>query len=133
MIGIVVIAHGGLAESIVKVVRVFAGDSPLLASVDLAPEAGPEDFFAKLTDVTKQVDIGKGVLVLVDLFGGTPGNCAMKLGVDRPDYKIVTGVNLPMLLEAVLNRENVTDVNELAQRVYQSSKEGIQLISIGNQ
>jgi mannose/fructose-specific phosphotransferase system component IIA len=45
LIGIVVIAHGGLAESMVKVVKVFTGNSPFLKSVDLAPEAGPEEFW----------------------------------------------------------------------------------------
>lgn len=98
MIGILVAAHGGLAESLVKTVRIFTGNAPQLKAVDLLPESGPDSFVDNLREQAEQVDDGDGVLILADLFGGTPSNSAWRIISEQEGRAAVAGVNLTMLL-----------------------------------
>lgn len=129
MISILVAAHGGLAQSLVDTVRIFVGDTPQLEAVDLAPEAGPDSFIDDLRERAEQMDDGDGVLVLADLFGGTPANSAWRLMSEQTKWAVVAGVNLTMLLEATMNRERAKDSHELAEMVYNASREGVQILS----
>jgi mannose/fructose/sorbose-specific phosphotransferase system IIA component len=126
MIGILVAAHGGLAESLVKTVRIFTGNVPQLKAVDLLPESGPDSFVDDLREQAEQIDDGDGVLIIADLFGGTPSNSAWKLISEREGIAAVAGMNLTMLLEAVLNRENANNPKELADVACRAAREGVQ-------
>ena len=129
MIGIVIAAHGTLASSFVDTVEIFAGKSEKLISVDLSPDAGPETFIKHLKEKTNEIDEGDGVLILADLYGGTPSNSSLRLIAENDNWLIVTGVNLTMLLEVVLNRNNCKSVQELAESAVNSSREGIQMLT----
>lgn len=124
MIGLLVAAHGGFAESLVNTVRIFVGDAPQLEAVDLLPESGPDSFVDDLRSQAERLDDGDGVLILADLFGGTPSNSAWRLISEQEGRAAVAGVNLTMLLEVVLNRENVNDPKQLANVAYQAAREG---------
>jgi|SRR5690606_28170241 len=129
MIGIVVVAHGNLATSLINTVQIFVGESKNVVSVDLLPDAGPETFVDNLRDAAAGLDEGNGLLILADLFGGTPGNSALKIISENDNWECVTGVNLTMLLEAVLNRNNYHSAKELAEVVLTSGTAGIQKLS----
>lgn len=126
MIGVVVAAHGGFAEAVVKAVRLFVGDAPKLVPVDLAPDAGPDTFVDTLKRTVEQTDDGDGVIILADLYGGTPANSAWKLICDNDKWTAVTGINLTILLEVVMNRDNVSRPQELAEMAVSAGREGIQ-------
>lgn len=130
MIGIVVAAHGMLAQSFVETVQIFAGETPNVVSANLSPESGPEMFIDDLKDKAEAVDQGQGVLILVDLYGGTPGNSALRLLSNKENWVTVTGINLTMLLEVVLNRDNCDSTLELAEMAVNSSREGIQMLKL---
>ncbi len=113
MIGIVIISHGNLAAGFYSSLELFFGDEiTQLEYCCLAAEDKPEDFSKELNNAIKKVDDGSGVIILADLFGGTPANRALYEISDS--VKVVTGVNLAMLLELITLRislESVADIN----------------------
>ena len=103
MIGVVCVSHGKMAEGIVDTVKFLMGDEILqLESLILKMEDDPAVFRNKLDQSIKRVDTGEGVIVLADLFGGTPANQSIYLLNDK--IRVITGMNLPMLMELLLTR-----------------------------
>ena len=128
MIGIVVVTHGRLAEEIVNAARTIVGDIPRIAAVSIgwADEVGvARDAIARaVTAVRAEEDDGRatsGVLILTDMFGGTPTNLSLPL-LSR-SVEIVTGVNLPMLIKLTQVREG--SLLEVARTVRDEGKEAI--------
>ena len=98
MIGVVVVTHGQLATELVNSTEMIVGDLPRFAAVSIGWHEDTHDARAALEQAIARVDQGKGVLVLTDMFGGTPSNLAMTfLGENK--VEVITGVNLPMLIK----------------------------------
>ena len=125
MIGLVIVTHHELAKALIKVVRMLSGEIENVEPVSLIEGEGLEDLREKMMNAINKVDKGDGVLVLVDLFGGTTMNASALVAAERKDVEIVSGVNVPMLLSVTLEREDVEDVKELATIALESGKEGI--------
>lgn len=105
-VGILVIAHGSLAASLVECLRHVMG--PGLERVDyigVPPDADPETVGADAARRLAQLDGGAGAIVLTDLFGATPSNVACRLGIPGR-IEVVAGVNLPMLVRAYAYRHS---------------------------
>jgi len=104
VIQIIVTTHGQLAEELVKTTELIVGKQEELISVCLEMHEGIEDLSQKLTTAIKPAKTeNEGSLILVDMFGGTPSN--VSLALSRSYFlQILTGVNLPMLIEAVTHR-----------------------------
>jgi PTS system mannose-specific IIA component len=102
MIGIVVAAHGALAEALISTVRqvVQPVQESLLQPVAVEPEDSTSSFVARLQAAIAAADQGSGVVVLTDMFGGTPANHSIML-LQPGKVEVLTGVNLPMLVKAV--------------------------------
>lgn len=98
MIGVVVAAHGNLAESLVRTAEGIVGPLEQTTAVNLLPGEGLDVARSKLRSAVKAVDTGQGVILLADLFGGTPCNSCLSI-LDEASLEVVTGVNLPMLLK----------------------------------
>ena len=123
MIGIVCIIHGQMAEGILDTVKFLMGDEVTqLESLALQMDDNPTDFRDKLDHAIKQVDTGEGVIVLADLFGGTPANQSMYLLSDK--VKVITGMNLPMLMELLLTRNDKLN-DDFIDKVIDCGKQGI--------
>ncbi|OSP55106.1 PTS sugar transporter subunit IIA [Pseudoruegeria sp. SK021] len=100
MIGIVLVAHGGLAREFLATVEHVLGKQAAIRAISIGVQ---EDRVAKAREIleaTAQVDCGAGVVVVVDMFGGSPSNLSLP-ACDRPDRLIVYGANLPMLVKMV--------------------------------
>jgi mannose PTS system EIIA component len=124
MIQIIVTAHGGLAEEMVKTTELIVGKQAELIPVALEMHEGIEDISRKLTAVIKPREKeGDGCLVLVDMFGGTPSNVALALSQPYA-LEVVTGVNLPMLIEAVTHR-SLMNLEQLTEFVKEKGKKAI--------
>ncbi len=123
MINVVVVSHGDLADALIRSARMIAGECSGVYGVSLFPGETPEVFIARLG---AQLDAlaGQETLVFIDLFGGTPYNTAARLLL-RPGVECLTGVNLPMLLEAVMSREGADSLAELTSSIAQQGKESI--------
>lgn len=97
MIGIVVVTHGQLAPELLNAAETIVGELPRFAAVSIGWHEDAGDAREEIAQAIARVQQGDGVLVLTDMFGGTPSNLAMSfLGGER--VEVVTGVNLPMLI-----------------------------------
>ena len=105
MVGIVVATHGGLAEELLRTAEGIVGPLEQCEAVSVGAGSSMEDQRARLGEAVKRVDRGDGVLVLTDMFGGTPANLALTFLDDR--LEVVTGVNLPMILKLATARADL--------------------------
>lgn len=106
MIGIVVVTHAGLADELIQATQLILGPLKRVASLSIDREMSLDTAKEKLHQVVAQVGIdGDGIIILTDLFGGTPTNISAELLQDGV-VEILTGVNLPMLIKGVGSRMN---------------------------
>lgn len=97
MIGLVLVTHGRLAEEFVAAMEHVVGKQENIASIAIAPDDDMEGRRTDIADAIKRVDAGAGVIVLTDLFGGTPSNLAISL-MEPGRVEVIAGINLPMLI-----------------------------------
>lgn len=127
MVGIILASHGGFADGIAQSAHMLFGKQENFAHVILTPDEGPDDIKSKMDKATASFDNQDEVLLLVDLWGGTPFNQANGLLEEHPNWAIVAGMNLPMVVEALTQRMTNPDVSahEIATAVIKPAKEGI--------
>jgi len=115
VIGIVVVTHGSLGHVLIETAEMIIGEQENVHAIALNPDSNLDTLRDEVIQATQQADTGQGVLLLVDMFGGTPANAAAASRCAQ-SYQCLCGVNLPMLLEAFLRREEMP-LDELAARV----------------
>lgn len=130
MIGIVVVTHGRLAEELLNAARAIVGDIPKIVAVSIGwsddVKVATEAIGKALAEVAPGAEAAsEGVLVLTDMFGGTPTN--LSLPFLTPAVEIVTGVNLPMLIKLTQAREG--SLREIARMVRDEGQEAIYVAS----
>lgn len=126
MIGILVLTHGELGQQFINTARLIglnSEDSLIALSID--PGDSPDSLRNQIADSIKKVGRGNGVLILTDLFGGTPTNLSLAF-LQEGSVEVVTGLNLPMIIKAV-NSRNEQDLASLAKLVADAGKENIYL------
>ena len=104
MINLIVAIHGKMSEETVNLTKMVLGESELLDFVTFVPGEGPEDLIEKYNNIISKYD-SEGTLFLVDLFGGSPYNAACRVVAETENTDVITGVNVPMLLEVLDARE----------------------------
>jgi len=109
VIGIVIVAHGGLAREYLAAMEHVVGYKPGTIAVSIGAEDDRIMKQAEVNAAVDAVDAGRGVVVLTDMFGGTPSNLAMA-ACDDPMRKVLYGVNLPMLIKLAKARNKPLDV-----------------------
>ena len=97
MIGVVVVTHGQLAEELLNAAETIVGELPAFAAVSIGWHEDTADARPEIQEAVTRVQQGQGVLILTDMFGGTPANLAMTFLGD--EVEVITGVNLPMLIK----------------------------------
>ncbi len=107
MIGLVLVTHGRLAEEFIAVMEHVVGPQEQVAAVCMAPDDELEDKRREIIQKIKEVDKGDGVLLLTDMFGGTPSNLAISVTHDQK-IEALAGVNLPMLIKLASARQTET-------------------------
>lgn len=117
MIGILVASHGRLAEELIATARQIVGDLPHTAACSIEAGMAPDEIRARLREAHRAADDGQGVLVLVDVLGGTPCNQSLLL-CSRGTVEVISGVNLPILIKANLLRTRADyELGELASEL----------------
>ena len=124
MINILVMSHGEFAEGICKSAEMIIGDQENLKPVIFNPGESLDTLVEKLKKAINEFDNDFPHLLLVDIFGGSPSNAAALLLAENYKINAVSGVNLPMLLEALTEREN-TDADILVKQLKAAGNEGI--------
>ncbi len=129
MVSIVLASHGRFSEGIKESGQMIFGPQEDVEAVVLTPEMGPDDFRAKVLAAIDTFSQKEQVLFLVDLWGGTPFNQISKLIEERggEDWVAVTGMNLPMVIEAYGDRMGMDTAKEIAQAIKPESKSGIRI------
>ncbi|HTK09705.1 MAG TPA: PTS sugar transporter subunit IIA [Ktedonobacteraceae bacterium] len=122
MVGIVLISHGLLAEGMKNAVEMIVGPQELFLTVGMQPDTDLASLRATLELAVAEVSGTDGALVLVDILGGSPANASSRLALHGT--QVICGVNLPMLLELLIQREN-SSLRELTAIALQAAKEGV--------
>jgi PTS system mannose-specific IIB component len=125
MTGIVVASHGNLSQGLLNTLSMFMPGEKDLEACVLTPDESPDDFKAKLVAAVGKTADPEQVLLLVDLWGGTPFNVASELLASHPSWALITGVNLPLLMEAVSDRAEAASAQELAKQLIIIGRTGI--------
>ncbi|RIV26466.1 PTS sugar transporter subunit IIA [Alicyclobacillaceae bacterium I2511] len=122
MIGIILAGHAGVPASMVQAVEMILGEQTQVSALGLEHDTNLDEFINRFQLEAQRVNSGEGVLILCDLFGGSPGNSATHL--IESTVHLVCGMNLPMLLEVFTKRENASVV-ELAKVAQIAGSSGI--------
>lgn len=113
MIGLVLVTHGGLATEFVTAMEHVVGPQAQIEAVCIGPDDDMEARRADIAAAVGRVDTGRGVIVLTDLFGGTPSNLAISL-LETGRIEVIAGINLPMLIRLESARRTMNVVNAVA-------------------
>lgn len=113
MIGLILVTHGTLADEFVVAMEHVVGPQKQIATVCIGPRDDMEQRRKDIATAIKTVDDGKGVIILSDLFGGTPSNLSISL-LDAGRVEVIAGVNLPMLIRLESARKNMSVTNAVA-------------------
>ncbi len=127
MIGLVLVTHGNLANEFVSAMQHVVGKQDGVATVCIGPEDDMEVRRNEIIQKVTEVNVGKGVVVLTDMFGGTPSNLAISI-MDKAKVEIIAGVNLPMLIKiATLRKEK--NLKETVEGAQEAGKKYINIAS----
>lgn len=107
MIGLILVTHGKLAEEFVNAMQHVVGQQEAVATVCIGPNDDMERRRKEIAEAIRQVDSGQGVIILTDLFGGTPSNLAISL-MQAGRVEVIAGINLPMLIRLAGARKTMS-------------------------
>ncbi len=128
MIGILIVSHRQLGDALIDCVEFILNEKPAsLAAISIDLRENAADLRTKIEKGIKQVDNGKGVLILTDMFGGTPSNLSYAF-LEEGHIEVLSGVNLPMVIKAIGLR-NSKGLTELAESLEGFGKKSISLAS----
>ena len=128
MIGMVLVTHGRLAAELVNALEHVVGKQDQVSAVCIAPEDDMEQRRRDIVEAIAEMDSGAGVILLTDMFGGTPSNLAISV-MDRAKVEVIAGVNLPMLVKLA----SVRDKASLEEAVAKAQEAGKKYINIASQ
>jgi len=128
MIGVVLVTHGRLASEFIGALEHVVGAQRNMSAVCIGPDDDMEQRRQEIIDSVAKVDDGDGVVLLTDMFGGTPSNLAISV-LDQGRVEVIAGVNLPMLIKLASLRAS----EPLASAVLQAQQAGRKYINVASQ
>ncbi|SFN42078.1 PTS system D-mannose-specific IIA component, Man family /PTS system D-mannose-specific IIB component, Man family [Xenorhabdus japonica] len=120
--------HGAAAEQLLHTTEMLIGEQGNVSYIDFVPGENADTLFDKYNKKLESLDTEQGVLFFVDTWGGSPFNAANRIVVDKDNYEIITGVNIPMLVEAFMCRDDDPSMEELVSVALEAGKEGIRAL-----
>lgn len=128
MIGLIIVTHGNLAKEFVSALEHIVGPQQQIQTISIAPTDDMEERREAILAAAAKVDTGDGVIVLTDMFGGTPSNLAISV-MDGGSIEVIAGVNLPMLVKLARIREEVS-IGEAAKQAQEAGRKYIHVASM---
>ncbi|HTZ79908.1 MAG TPA: PTS sugar transporter subunit IIA [Stellaceae bacterium] len=128
MIGMVIVTHGRLAAEFIAALEHVVGPQRDVAAICIGAEDDMEQRRQDILRAVREVDSGDGVVLLTDMFGGTPSNLAISV-MDRPKVEVIAGINLPMLIKLASLRQT----EGLANAVRGAQEAGRKYINVASQ
>lgn len=127
MIGIILVTHGNLAREFIAISEHIVGSQPNIVPICIAPDDDMEQCRNDIIAAAERIDEGQGVVVLTDMFGGTPSNLAISIMGQRK-VEVIAGLNLPMLIKLVSVRSSQT-IEQAALSAQESGRKYINVAS----
>ena len=127
MIGLVVVTHGRLAVELISALEHVVGPQSAVRNICIVPDDDMEKRRKEILSSVEKVDSGKGVILLTDMFGGTPSNLAISI-MDQSNVEVIAGVNMPMLIKLASNRK----VGSLKKVALEAQNAGRKYINIAS-
>ncbi|MEN4666945.1 PTS mannose transporter subunit IIAB [Pantoea agglomerans] len=127
-IAIVIGTHGWAAEQLLKTAEMLLGEQDNVGWIDFVPGENAETLIEKYQARLAELDTTQGVLFLVDTWGGSPFNAASRIVVDKPQYEVIAGVNIPMLVETLMARDDNSGFDELVAVAVETGREGVKAL-----
>lgn len=127
MIGVVVVTHGHLATELLNAAETIVGDLPRFTAVSIGWHEDVQDARNEIEEAIGRVQAEHGVLLLTDMFGGTPSNLGMTF-LDTEKIEVVTGINLPMLIK-LASMTDAADLLETARELREHGRNAIWVAS----
>ena len=128
MIGVLIVTHGGLAREFRSALEHVVGPQEQIETISIGPDDDLEMRRSDMLSALARVDTGKGVVVLTDMFGGTPSNLAIS-AMDQSNVEVIAGVNLPMLVKLATIRNGC----RLQEAITLAQEAGRKYISVASQ
>ena len=125
MIGLIVTGHANFGSGITSSVNLIAGEQEAYKAVDFLPSYSTEDLTREIAKALDELKDCEGVIIFTDLMGGTPFNVSAQIGHGKDNIRIVAGTNLPMLVEIVMSRKFMDDLDDLVESVLETGKEQV--------
>jgi len=125
--GVVIVTHYRLGDEFLQALRLIVPDAPDFLAVAIEPSQSVEEMRGRIAEALAAADRGDGVLVLTDMFGGTPSNISLSF-LDEHQVEVVTGLNLPMLIKLATLRESKS-LEELATFIKEYGQRNISVAS----
>ena len=133
-IGVVIVTHYQLGEQMLQALRLIIPDAPEFHAVSIAPDQSVDEMRDSISGKLKEAEQGSGVLILTDMFGGTPSNISLSF-LGEHHLEVVTGINLPMLIK-LATFQSEKNLEELASFIKDYGRRNIsvasELVSEGN-
>lgn len=127
MIGLVIVTHGGLASEFLSAMEHVVGPQRGVAAICIGPEDDMERRRRDIVDAAAAVNEGEGVILLTDMFGGTPSNLAISV-MNGAKVEVVAGINLPMLIKLASVRDH-SNLETAAAQAQDAGRKYIQIAS----
>jgi len=127
-IAIVIGTHGWAAEQLLKTAEMLLGEQENVGWIDFVPGENAETLIEKYNAQLAKLDTSQGVVFLVDTWGGSPFNAASRIVVDKDHYEVVAGVNIPMLVETLMMRDDNPSFDELIAHAVETGREGVKAL-----
>ena len=128
MIGVLIVTHGTVGSSLLEQAQIIAGELKQVETIGVGPKDAPEQVQERMEQAIKRLNTGSGLLVLTDMFGGTPSNLAMSyLDESEGGVEVLSGVNLPMLLKLVTARIEGSTLADVAADLKAAGRKNIAL------
>lgn len=128
MIGMVLVTHGRLAEEFVAATEHVVGPQDQVRAISIGPDDDMEQRRNDIIKAVSEVESGKGVILLTDMFGGTPSNLAISI-MDKANVEVIAGINLPMLIKLA----SVRGQDDMKKAVSAAQESGRKYINVASQ
>ncbi len=124
-IAIIIATHGRAAEQLLKTTEMLLGEQDNVGYIDFIPGENTETLIDKYTRQLVSLTTSQGVIFLTDTWGGSPFNAATRLASEHSDYRVVAGVNIPMLIETLMARDDNPSLEQLVDIGLEAGREGV--------
>lgn len=124
-IAIIIATHGRAAEQLLKTTEMLLGEQDNVGFIDFMPGENTETLIDKYNSQLLRLATTQGVIFLTDTWGGSPFNAATRLASEHPDYRVLAGVNIPMLIETLMARDDDPSLEQLVDIGLEAGREGV--------